>query len=243
MSGPGIRRPASVDLSSVPQSDVDEAARRRAAVELIHRHERTLRRTARRYSLCSDDAEDAYQRALEILLTKAPTCDQRELIRWMQTVTKHEALAVRRNRERLLGRPTPPSRDGAEEQDWVQLIPSERAGPADLTERRERVAQTREALQTLKPQELRALTLLAEGYSYSEIGEITGWTYTFRTRSVGWTAFRQVETSAAGLYKFSYRFVDGESQGVAFQFRAVAPRETGWPYGTAVSPARTVRGQ
>ncbi len=74
------------------------ASRKRAAIELIRRHERALWRTARRYSLCADDAEDATQRALEILLTKAPTSDQRELIRWMQTVTKHEALAVRRNR-------------------------------------------------------------------------------------------------------------------------------------------------
>src|SRR5205085_9605448 len=125
-----------------------------------------LRRTARRYSLCSDDAEDALQRALEILLNKAPTSNQGELIRWMQTVTKHEALAVRRTRERSLGNPT----TGPEQEaDWVQLIPSEKEGPADAAERRERIARAREALRALKPQELRALTLLAEGYSYAEI--------------------------------------------------------------------------
>lgn len=156
---------------------IDEAARKRAAVELIRRDERTLRRTARRYSLCADDAEDAYQRALEILLTKAPTDDLRQLIRWMQTVTKHEALAVRRHRERILGSPHLPGRDD-DEADWVQLIPSERDGPADLTERRERIARSREALQSLKPHELRALTLLAEGYSYAEISEKTGWSRT-----------------------------------------------------------------
>ena len=33
--------------------------------------EAALRRTARRYSLCADDADDAYQRAVEILLTKS----------------------------------------------------------------------------------------------------------------------------------------------------------------------------
>ena len=152
------------------------AARKRAAVELIRRHEATLRRTARRYSLCADDAEDALQRALEILLTKAPTSDQRQLIRWMQTVTKHEALAVRRTRERSLGMPLPITRE--DESDWVQLIPSEKDGPADVAERSERIGRAREALKTLKPQELRALTLLAEGYSYAEICEQTGWTYT-----------------------------------------------------------------
>jgi len=35
-----------------------------------------------------------------------------------------------------------------------------------------------EALQRLKPQELRALLLKAEGHSYAEIGRITGWSYT-----------------------------------------------------------------
>src|SRR5256885_13965295 len=113
--------------------DPSLAARKRAAVELIRRHERTLRRTARRYSLCSDDAEDALQRALEILLTKAPTSNQDELIRWMQTVTKHEALAVRRIRERSLGNPSVTSEPEA---DWVQLIPSEKDGPADRADRR-----------------------------------------------------------------------------------------------------------
>ena len=81
-----------------------EAARKRVAVEMVAKHERSLRRTARRYSICAEDAEDAFQRALEILLVKAPPGDARELVRWMQTVTKHEALAVRRNRERQLGR-------------------------------------------------------------------------------------------------------------------------------------------
>jgi RNA polymerase sigma factor (sigma-70 family) len=154
----------------------EDAARKRAAVETYARHERTLRRQARRYSLCADDADDALQRALEILLRKAPTTDPRELIRWTQTVVKHEALAVRRERERLLGGP-PPAAAG-EEVDWVALIPAEGAGPAKRAERHEAIARSREALQALKPQELRALGLLAEGYSYREIGEITGFSQT-----------------------------------------------------------------
>jgi RNA polymerase sigma factor (sigma-70 family) len=154
-----------------------EAARRRAAIELVARHERALRQTARRYSLCAEDAEDAYQRALEIVLTKAPTADPGELIRWTQTVTKHEAMAVRRNRERLLGAPAGAAA-GEEAADWVTLIPAEGDGPPERAERREAVARSREALQALKPAELRALGLLAEGYSYAEIGELTGFSRT-----------------------------------------------------------------
>jgi RNA polymerase sigma factor (sigma-70 family) len=154
-----------------------EAARKRAAVETFARHEAALRRTARRYSLCGDDADDALQRGLEILLTKAPSDDPRELIRWTQTVVKHEALAVRRDRERILAGPAAAARDETAE-DWVALIPSSADGPPERAERREAVARSREALQALKPQELRALTLLAEGYSYAEIGEITGYSQT-----------------------------------------------------------------
>ncbi len=153
------------------------AARKRAAVETYVRHEQTLQRTARRYSLCGDDADDALQRALEILLLKAPTTDPRELIRWTQTVVKHEALAIRRDRERTLAGPAAaPTQEG--DADWTSLIPAENDGPAERAERHEEIVRSREALQALKPQELRALGLLAEGYSYREIGAITGYSQT-----------------------------------------------------------------
>ncbi len=151
-------------------------SRRRAASALIESHDHVFRRTARRYSICGDDAEDAYQRALEILLTKAPLIEGDALVRWMQTVTKREALAVRRQRERLLGSPRPPSED--DDRDPLEFIASESPGPTDRLARRERVTRSGEALQALKPQEVRALTLKAQGYSYAEIGEITGWSYT-----------------------------------------------------------------
>jgi RNA polymerase sigma factor (sigma-70 family) len=160
-----------------------EAARKRAAVETYSRHEAVLRRTARRYSLCADDAEDALQRGLEILLTKAPSEDPRELIRWTQTVVKHEALAVRRDRERILSGPAAVKTEPGRE-DWVALLATDADGPPERAERREAVARSREALQALKPQELRALGLLAEGYSYVEIGEITGFSYTKINRSL-----------------------------------------------------------
>ncbi len=156
---------------------VAAGARSRAAIETYARHEATLRRTARRYSLCADDAEDALQRGLEILLRKAPTENPRELIRWTQKVVKHEALAIRRERERILSGPAARAPEAGEE-DWVARIPTDADGPPERAERREAVARSREALQALKPQELRALTLLAEGYSYAEIGEITGYSAT-----------------------------------------------------------------
>src|SRR3954471_18543368 len=117
-----------------PRLNVDAAAaRKRAVVETYAQNETALRRTARRYSFCEDDADDALQRALEILLRKAPSTDPRELVRWTQTVVKHEALAVRQERERILTSPVPPG----EKSDWVALLPSYGAGPAETVERRE----------------------------------------------------------------------------------------------------------
>lgn len=195
-----------------PETD---AARKRAAVEMIARHEHSLKRTARRFSLDAEDAEDAYQRALEIVLTKAPTTDARELIRWTHTVTRHEALAVRESRERLLGFRS--LREDAP--DPLASIPSEREDPGEEAERREAVARTREALQALKPAELRALSLLASGYSYAEIGEITGFSRTKinRVLAEGRNRFRAVFSSSEDgsrcreLRPLLSAFCDGEA--------------------------------
>ena len=171
----------------------DAAARKRAAVELYSRNEAALKRAAARFSLCADDAEDALQRGLEILLRQAPSDDPRELIKWLQTVVRHEALAIRRERERTLAGPAAFDPEPGME-DWIALLPTPTDGPAEQAERREAVARSREALQALKPQELRALTLLAEGYSYAEIGEITGFSQTKINRCLaeGRERFRQL---------------------------------------------------
>jgi RNA polymerase sigma factor (sigma-70 family) len=146
------------------RAEIDETA-----LELLARHGAQILATARRYAATPEDAEDAYQRGLEILLTKAPTTSESDLVPWLKTVVKHEAFALRRHRERH----APVTDDG-------DL--GERGTPAaathDQAERYEHLRQGAEALRQLKPQEIRALLLRAEGYSYAEICEITGWTYT-----------------------------------------------------------------
>jgi len=194
------------------------SAREEAAIEMVERHESALRRAARRLSIDAEDADDAYQRALEIVLTKAPTTDQRELIRWTHTVIKHEALAVRRNRERLLGPPPPEWLEGAAA-DPLATLPSRLEGPAEQVERREEVARAREALRTLKPAELRALSLLAEGYSYAEICKMTGFTHTKvnRVLAEGRSRFRELVSSSEDgrrcreLRPLLSAFCDGEA--------------------------------
>ncbi|MGI8631444.1 MAG: sigma-70 family RNA polymerase sigma factor [Solirubrobacterales bacterium] len=148
---------------------------------MVERHERSLRRTARRFAGTKEDAEDAFQRAIEICLRKAPGIPDSELIRWTHTVTRHEALAVRRDRERhrLVSGSLPAGDDpDGSSGELMDTLPSPGPGPAERVERDERVARSCEALAALKPQEVRALALKAEGYSYEEIGARTGWTYT-----------------------------------------------------------------
>ncbi|MEA2404278.1 MAG: hypothetical protein QOE08_925, partial [Thermoleophilaceae bacterium] len=140
-----------------------------AALDLVSRYGAQIMGTARRYSATPEDAEDAYQRGLEILLTKAPSTSAEDLVPWLKTVVKHEAFALRKQRERH-GAPTEPG----------QLEPAagHGSGADEQLERMERLQLGAEAMRRLKPQEVRCLLLLAEGYSYKQIQDITGWTYT-----------------------------------------------------------------
>ena len=65
----------------------------------------------------------------------------------------------------------------------------------------------------------------------------------FRLVGGRWKTFRSIHASRAGVFRLPYRFVDGESRGTSFRFRAVAGGEGGWPYAKAVSPQRTVVGR
>jgi RNA polymerase sigma factor (sigma-70 family) len=144
-------------------------AGRELVLELASGHASSMLAVARRYSLCADDAHDACQRALEILLRRADSLDPEGAPAWLRTVVKHEALAIRAARRRIVG-PAEVDLDGTEAR---ELEPAhERAVDG------ERMGRWAEALARLKPQEVRALVLKARGYSYNEICEITGWTYT-----------------------------------------------------------------
>jgi RNA polymerase sigma factor (sigma-70 family) len=146
------------------RGEIDEAALR-----LLARHGAQILATARRHAVTPEDAEDAYQRGIEILLTKAPSTSEDALIQWLKTVVKHEAWALRRQRERH----SPVTDDGE-----LRDRPAPTAVTHEQAERLERLRLGAEALGQLKPHEVRALRLKAEGFSYREICAMTGWSYT-----------------------------------------------------------------
>jgi RNA polymerase sigma factor (sigma-70 family) len=143
------------------REQIEPAVRR-----LVERHAAQVMGTARRYSLSAEDAEDAFQRGLEILLTKAPSTHEDDLLPWLKTVVKHEAFAIRKQRQR------------AELTSDRELTPGLAPPTHEQAERQERLRLGAEAMSRLKPQEVRCLLLRAEGYSYKQICEETGFSYT-----------------------------------------------------------------
>jgi RNA polymerase sigma factor (sigma-70 family) len=161
---------------SQPRRLGETPALRRAerAAELIDEHGPVLRRIARSWSCSEQDAEDALQRAAEILLRKGPDPERGSLLAWMTVVTRREAVAVARERRRT---PLVPGSSVDDAFDADRLL-SASPGPETLLAARERVAAAAADLARLKSQERRAIALQAAGCTYAEIQAITGWTYT-----------------------------------------------------------------
>ena len=145
-------------------------------LELIGEHADSLLRVARRYSLCADDAQDAYQRTLELLMRHAGRLDADRAAGWLHTIVKREAVAVNNSRRRTVG---------GEDIDLDAIEVRTAPSPEDRVLGFERVERSAEALQRLKPHELQALWLKAMGNSYREICESTGWSYTKVNRRLG----------------------------------------------------------
>ena len=116
---------------------------RAATLRLFERHGAQVMRTARRYSVTAEDAEDAYQRAVEIMLTKAPAIPDAELLPWLKTVVKHEAFAIRRQ-EGCSALGVDGSLEGASEAEAPIAAPV--PSPIEQTERFERLRLGAEAM-------------------------------------------------------------------------------------------------
>ncbi|HEY7630335.1 MAG TPA: sigma-70 family RNA polymerase sigma factor [Thermoleophilaceae bacterium] len=184
------------------REDIEPAAR-----ALVERHSGQLIATARRYSLSAEDAEDAYQRGLEIMLTRAPSLQEDYLVPWLKTVVKHEAFSIRKQRQRA---------EIVADSEFVSgFVPAAH----EQAERLERLRVGVEAMSRLKPQEVRCLLLRAEGFSYRQICDETGFTYTKVNRCIteGRRSFLErvagIESGAEcqRLAPLLSRLVDGEA--------------------------------
>ncbi len=152
-----------------------ERAAEEAALRLVQEHAAELLRFARRFSHCADDAHDAYQRTLEILVRRLRSDPPAQPLSWTRTVLRNEALRIRTEREQFVSRV---------EVDLDRHEDRHVEDPAEHALGHERVRHTAEALRHLKPQEITALVLRAEGLTYREISSRMNWTYTKTNRCV-----------------------------------------------------------
>jgi RNA polymerase sigma factor (sigma-70 family) len=155
----------------------------RLLTKVLQRDEHRLRRQARRHSERPDDVDDIVQSAYLLFLERYKGVG--EPLAWLYTTVKREAWAMRRRgsrrRERNFG---PDVADRSEGFDLAGVIPTDTPEPAEAFARSELLAERRRALASLKPNERRALLMLGLGFSYAEICQATGWTYTKVNRCV-----------------------------------------------------------
>lgn len=155
-----------------------------------------LLRYAIRFSRCLADAEDAYQRAMEIALTKAPVVEPERFRAWLRTVIRNEALAIA-GRQRREG--------PAFREDATQAVARVADDGPDLELRaqwRERYHSIQDALSDLNEGERMCVMLQTAGASYKAIGETTG----FSPRKVE----RCIAEGRARLYSWELRLSEGE---------------------------------
>ncbi|MBS1895618.1 MAG: hypothetical protein JST59_30330 [Actinobacteria bacterium] len=149
---------------------------------LMREHGARFRRQAHFHSERPQDAEDALGDACVQFLLHFEGDGIEEARRWMLVVVKRCAWAIARRRRERRAVVEEVSTQQIEAGHGVEPA-EERRGPGQLIEAAEQVAGFAAALGMLKPDERRALILLALGYSFEEIAAIEGWTYSKVKRS------------------------------------------------------------
>jgi RNA polymerase sigma factor (sigma-70 family) len=155
-----------------------------------------LIRFAARYTRSLHDAEDAYQRTMEIALSRAPVTDTPRFMAWLHTVLRHEALAVARTRRR-----ESPGREIDVAETVADRVEDDVAIDA-LAEWRERYRSIQDGLAGLTEAQRTCLILQSSGASYDRIGELTG----YSRRKVE----RSVLEGRASLRSWEVRLASGE---------------------------------
>ncbi len=127
-----------------------------------------LIRYAARFTRSIEDAEDAYQRSMEIALTRAPVIDAAGFSSWLHVVIKNEAMAIADARRRELPMP---------DRDLEASVARDRAAsePDAVMEWRERYRAIHDAMCGLTHPQRTCLMLRSAGLSRPEIAAITGY--------------------------------------------------------------------
>ncbi|MGD9737317.1 MAG: RNA polymerase sigma factor [Solirubrobacterales bacterium] len=159
-------------MASQPESE--QAGRRAAILEQALTEARAaLRNQARRHAPGEAEAEDALQEASIDFLRFYDGPSGVDAVRWLNVAIKHRAWEQGRKQRLARQRTMIESEDGPEIQ-----IPANTPDPAERVARGEQVERFIAAMMQLKPDERTALIMFGLGYSYRDICERRGWTYT-----------------------------------------------------------------
>ncbi len=138
-----------------------------------------LLRIAVKHAANRADAEEAVQFSLFALIEKYDPTAGSPPLAWVTFVLQRRCWALRRevHLDRRAGQEAAP--DSAGRSFAAESIPAGDTSPEQLVEL---VDDARTRLAALKPAERRALSLIAAGCSYQEVGQITGFSYTKTNR-------------------------------------------------------------
>jgi RNA polymerase sigma factor (sigma-70 family) len=163
-------------------AEQDRRAKVQALAEQLYRERYNyLLRIAVKHAASREDAEEAVQFAFLAFVEKFDPESGSPPLGWLTLTLERRCWAARRHMhlDRSAGQEAAP--DSAGRSFAAESIPSADTGPEQLVEL---IDDARSRLAALKPAERRALSLIAAGCSYSEVGEIAGWTYTKTNRCV-----------------------------------------------------------
>jgi RNA polymerase sigma factor (sigma-70 family) len=170
-------------MAPQPHSRSEQGRRAQLLDQLLRSSRAELLRQAHRHSRRPEDADDALGDACVQFLRFYDVESERDPLPWMLVVLKRCAWQIERRRK---GRESKRRVSGSEPdiEEWEIAAVEDRSGPAERAERSEEVARTLSLIEELKPDERTALILLGLGFSYSEIAELRGWTWTKVNRCV-----------------------------------------------------------
>jgi RNA polymerase sigma factor (sigma-70 family) len=185
-----------VPTAELAQPRAEHRRIERLAEQIYIAHRSRLLAIAKRNCGSPELAEDAVQDALVLFMQHFDPTSQAPPLAWLSLTLKRRCWAIDRNQRS--------DRTKRLEQDidrcTQQQQPTTPIGQPDkLLDLAEEIATTRSQLGAIKRGERRAISLLAFGYSYNEIRDLTGWSHRKVTRCVteGRAALRQLAHGSA----------------------------------------------
>lgn len=153
------------------------------ADEIYKRHHKKLLSIGKQNCPSVEDAEEALQDTFILFIDHFDPSSDAPPLAWLTLTLKRRCWATYRRQQFLQqNRLANPTGEPNRSQDAEAL--DNRHLPDELAAAAENVQRTREQLLELKQDERRALSLLAIGYSYREICDITNWSYTKVNRCI-----------------------------------------------------------